>query len=146
MLSKESFKREIVADYIKLLKENTVNLYIINHQAEMIAFAYKKYRELVDYGFEDTPQFREDIFDLTWTIISEFYPIVGGNVEHAIRDVENIFKAFVEKKLGHPDKYIELYYGALNGNIDINLTDLYAKYCLMYTDDFAAECMSAGSL
>lgn len=129
---KKSFRKEIVSDYIKLLKDNTANIYIINHQAEIVAFAYKKYKELVSSGYEDTEELRTAIFDDTWTVIAEFFPIIGTSAgSPAIKDVEKTFQAFTDDKLGFPDEYVHMYYYNLNNNTNVNLTDLYTKYCLL---------------
>lgn len=132
---KKIFRKEIVRDYIALLKENTVNLFIIDHQAEIVAFAYKKYKELISLGYEDNDEFRRAIFDDTWSIVAELFnfPIDSAQGSSLIDDPKSIFFAFVDEKLGQPDEFINEYYYRLNHNLDQNSMQLYQKYCIRFT-------------
>lgn len=132
---KKIFRKEIVSDYIALLKENTVNLFIIDHQAEIVAFAYKKYRELISQGYDDTEELKRAIFDDTWSIIAELFNFAIDSAPGAslIDDPQKVYFAFVNHKLGMPDDFIYEYYYRLNNNLEQNSMQLYHKYCLPFT-------------
>lgn len=116
-----SFKRAFIDDlaeqYRKLLKENTVNIAIIDHQFACVSFSLKKYNSLkASYNNVDDA-LRAQVFKDTASIISEFYPIFGN-------EALDIARSWYNQLLATPhfaEAFLDYYYTQLEQGNSIDV-------------------------
>lgn len=126
-----SFKREFVDDiadqYRKLLKENTVNLAIIDHQFACIAFSLKKYISLKTIYNNEGEALKAQVFKDTSSIISEFYPIFGNEAV----DIANNWYNQLLSRAHHAESFLNYYLGQLEQGNPIDIYRIQHTYHLL---------------
>ena len=125
---KQEFREELVPEYQKLLKENTVSLAILDHEFQIIAFALKKYLEILAGPQPgDRIDIKQQVLKDTFTVVSDFYPMISG-------EVFDITKSWYDQLAASPDylapNFVQDYYAQLDSGEPIDYWSLMDKYGL----------------
>lgn len=130
---KKEFREEIVPEYRTLLKENTVSLTIVDHQMQIIAFSLKKFLELLPKAQGDEDALRKQVFKDVSSIVSDFYPMVGGipgNYGSILEDAENWFKQLAVEPYLTARRFVREYYAQLESGNPIDCFGLERRFNL----------------
>ena len=124
---KPQFKEELADLYRSLLKRNTINLAIIDHQFAVVAFSLRKYCAL--YAINEAPDetVKERIFIDASSVVSQFYPYF---VDEALDDARKWFYQILNLAPNAPDVLIEYYYHQLLNGVNFNYPKIFAAFHL----------------
>lgn len=111
---KSSFIDELASLYRYLLKENTVSIYIMQHQMACVAFSLKKYYSLLAMMKDPDGKLKQQVFKDTSSIISQYFPIFGNE---ALDDARNWYNQIVANPF-HSDVFLEYYFGEIAAGED----------------------------
>ena len=122
---KNEFRNEIVSEYHKLLKGNTVSLAIIDHELEIIAFSMKKYLELIKEYEDSDNTLLNKVFKDTYSVVSDFFPMIGyGEFDNFNISIYNVAETWYKQLAVEPFLKAELcvkeYYSQLESGEPIN--------------------------
>ena len=106
---KSSFIDGIADQYRKLLKENTVNLAIVDHQMACVAFSLKMYNCLLVMTEDPDGKLQDQVFTDASSTISTFYPIFGDEALDTAVSWYNQLVASPERA----EIFLNYYYGQL---------------------------------
>ena len=124
---KNKFIEDLAEQYRCLLKENTVNLAIIDHQMSTIAFCLRKYLDILAM-VDDTDQvLRLQVFKDVSSLVSQYYPIFAGG---ALDDARNWYFTVVENT-AKAEVFIRYYYGQIALGRDIDCFKLMRSFNLV---------------
>lgn len=124
---KSIFSEEISDLYRLLLKGNTVNLTIMDHQFAVVAFCLKKYCALRAMADDPDGGMKERVFTDASSIVSQFYPHFA---DEAIDDARNWFFQIADMESNASESFIDYYYGQLSNGEDINYPRLFHAFQL----------------
>lgn len=113
---KQSFIDGIADQYRKLLKENTVNMAIIDHQMACVAFSLKMYQSLLAMTENSDGRLKDQVFTDTSSTISTFYPIFGN-------EALDIAKSWYQQLIDSPQRaevFLNYYFGQLEAGEPID--------------------------
>lgn len=134
---KPQYLEELILDMRILLKENTVDLSIIDIQAEVLAFSLKKFDEFLSQnegvGDDEKNAMRDQIFREASSAMQDMCPIyTESDNRNAITDARQWYddasKSFVGAIFGrqHCRGYVffKEYFDRLHGGKPVKVTDL----------------------
>lgn len=124
---KTQFTEELTDLYRSLLKGNTINLAIMDHQFAVVAFCLRKYCALCAINEAPDESIKERIFIDASSIVSQFYPHFG---DEALDDARNWFYQILDLAPNAPDVFIEYYYHQLLNGEDFNYQKLFGAFRL----------------
>ena len=130
---KKEFREEIVPEYRTLLKENTVSLAIVDYQMQIIAFSLKKYLELLPGAQGNEESLRNQVFKDVSSIVSDFFPIVGGTpggYGSVIEDAETWFKQLAVEPYLTARRFVREYYAQMESGNPIDCFGLERRFNL----------------
>ena len=130
---KKEFREEIVPEYRTLLKENTVSLTIVDYQMQIIAFSLKKFMELLPEAQGNEEALRKQVFKDVSSIVSDFFPMVGGNVGRygsVLEDAETWFKQLAVEPYLTARRFVREYYSQLESGNPIDCLGLERRFNL----------------
>ena len=120
------FIDDLATLYRTLLMGNTITVTIIVHQIACVAFALKKYYDLLTMIKDPDGSLKSQVFKDTSSLIYEFYPIFGGP---ALGDA----KSWYDELAGTPeraDAFLEYFYGRIKAGQSINPLETARRYFL----------------
>ena len=124
---KKEFREEIVPEYHKLLKENTVSLAIVDYQLQITAFSLKKYLKLLEQQADEDGSLRKQVFKDTASVVSDFFPMVSGPI---LDDPEKWMKKLAVEPYLTARRFLREYYSQLESGNSIDITGLRTRYYL----------------
>lgn len=107
---KSSIIDDIIEQYSKLLKDNTINIAIIDHQISTIAFCLRRYLNYLTMTEDPEHLLMNQLFKDTTSIISQFYPIFGNE---ALDDAREWFHTIISD-YHKAEIFVQLFYEALD--------------------------------
>lgn len=113
---KQSFIDGIADQYRRILKENTVNMAIIDHQMACVAFSLKMYQSLLAMTEDPDGRLKDQVFTDTSSTISTFYPIFGN-------EALDIAKSWYQQLIDSPQRaevFLNYYFGQLEAGEPID--------------------------
>lgn len=130
---KKEFREEIVPEYRVLLKENTVSLTIVDYQMQIIAFSLKKFLELLPGAQDNEEALKKQVFKDVSSIVSDFFPMVGGNVGgygSVLEDAETWFKQLAVEPYLTARRFVREYYAQMESGNPIDCFGLERRFNL----------------
>ena len=113
---KQSFIDGIADQYRQILKENTVNMAIIDHQMACVAFSLKMYQSLLAMTEDQYGRSKDQVFTDASSSISTFYPIFGS-------EALDIAKSWYQQLVDSPQRaevFLNYYFGQLEAGEPID--------------------------
>ena len=123
---KSLFVDELASLYRYLLKENTVSIYIMQHQMACVAFSLKKYYSLLAMMKDPDGKLKSQVFKDTSSLISQYYPIFGNE---ALDDARNWYNQIVANPF-HSDVFLEYYFGCIDAGEDPDCQEIMRAFQL----------------
>ena len=125
-----SFKRifidDIASQYRLLLKDNTVNPAVIDHQLACVAYSAKVFLKINAMTEDNDDVFKEQVFRDVSSIISEFYSLFIGGALNIAKDWYN----YVVDNPIRAEKFVEYYYTKLDAGQTIDGFEFQRKFML----------------
>lgn len=116
-----------VADqYRAILRENTINPAIIDHQIACVAFSLRQYFSLLTMEKDESGKMKEQVFKDTSSIISQFFPSFQNET---LDDARNWFRQIASNPY-HADVFIDYYYGNLSSGRPIDYSEILRAFNL----------------
>lgn len=137
---KDEYRGEMYEDLRFMLRDNTYVPAPIDLQAEVVAFASRKYMEFYDsYSSEDRGSIlepmRNHIFKDTWSLLySEILPGASGVfLDGIVGDAKEWYDNLTSVPRLNVRSYISCYYAALHSSEDVNYSSFIARYAMNYS-------------
>lgn len=134
---KNEYRDEMYEDIRLMLRDNTYNPATIDLQAEVVAFASKKYMEFYDsYASEDRERIlepiRNHIFRDTWSLLySEILPGASGVfLDGVVSDAKEWYDHLTRTPRLNVRGYISSFYSALRSSDDVDYSHCIARYAI----------------
>lgn len=116
----------IADQYRAILKENTVNPAIIDHQMACVAFSLRQYFSLLSMEKDVNGQLKEQVFKDTSSIISQFFPSFQNET---LDDARNWFRQIASNPI-HADIFLDYYYGTITSGQTVNCGEILRAFNL----------------
>lgn len=123
---KRALTEDVVKLYRQLLKENSANLYIMDHQMACIGICLRKYYSLLAMMKDTDGNLKDQVFKDISSTISNFYPIFGNE---ALNDARNWFYKIAANH-SHADAFIQYYFSQIESGEALDFPKIFHAFSL----------------